>query len=189
MEDFTGLNLTLKAQIHSDICTALHALYLAKNSDYGSAFEKLFAEVGDVAAYTKVADKFYRVQELRPNPDKAKVEESLRDTLLDLANYCLLWVVEMDAANHKTAVPNKPTRRVTQEATPFESKQYMECPRCGYPKAEVGGNGGSCPDCGHDWPLIVCPSCGSGAVEVTSRSQDINQCRCHGCGEMFGDKI
>lgn len=115
---------------HEEICVEMHQTYVAKNSDYGSAFEKLFAEVGPMAAYTKVADKFYRVQQLWKNPEAAQVQESLRDSLLDMANYCILWVLEMDSSN------------VTQNKVP--------CPKCGKPaQSPNNDHAGYCEACQH----------------------------------------
>lgn len=82
--------------VHDVICRDIHELYVAKNGDYGSAFSRLWAEVGFLAGYTKLADKFYRIQSLRQKDEmRGAVDETMEDTLLDLAGYCILCVQEM----------------------------------------------------------------------------------------------
>lgn len=92
---------------HAQICENLHKTYVAKNHDYGDAFEKLWGEVGHLAGYTKIADKFYRLQNLWNGNKEAQVNESIYDTLIDLANYCILSAIELDTApkNKETANP------------------------------------------------------------------------------------
>lgn len=183
-----------RATIHGHICTEMHSTYLAKNSDYGSAFEKLFEEVGAIAAYTKVADKFYRVQQLWNKPEAAKVQESLRDSLMDLACYCVMWVTEMDTADsaYDPAYDGESPRKVG----------YTDCPRCGYGKATAPTNdhAGHCDDCGHtwdDWDAAAgysgpkCPKCNSNNTQRLGGIDDqrVIPYKCASCGERFGDKV
>ena len=62
----------------------------------------------------------------------AKVNESLRDTLLDLANYCVLTVMELDKAEErKTGLtsasnPHDSASAVTYRTTPqFDYSKYI----------------------------------------------------------------
>lgn len=71
--------------------------YIAKNTDYGDSVSKTHKAYGIVSFATRIADKYHRVENLIVN-GKAKVKgESMRDTLLDMANYCMLAIMEMDA--------------------------------------------------------------------------------------------
>ena len=66
-----------------------------KNHDYGDSFHKLFEECGMTYAYGHMAEKLERVKSLMK--DEAKVNgESMRDSLLDLANYAILTIMELD---------------------------------------------------------------------------------------------
>ena len=66
-----------------------------KNHDYGDSFHKLFEECGMTYAYGHIAEKLERVKSLMK--DDAKVNgESMRDSLLDLANYAILTIMELD---------------------------------------------------------------------------------------------
>lgn len=69
--------------------------YKAKNHDYGSSFSNLFKECGMTYAYGHMAEKLERVKSLMK--DEAKVKgEGMKDSLLDLANYAILTVMELE---------------------------------------------------------------------------------------------
>lgn len=61
----------------------------------------------------------------------AKVNESLRDTLLDLANYCVLTVMELDKAKEKANASSssafaQAASAVTYRTTPqFDYSKYI----------------------------------------------------------------
>ena len=83
-----------KIQIHADLCAILHNLYVHKNNDYGDSFAKVRTEYPNAIAI-RLMDKLERVKQLlKPNHKTSIVNESLDDTLLDLANYCLLELTE-----------------------------------------------------------------------------------------------
>ena len=69
--------------------------FKAKNHDYGNSFAKLFKECGMTYAYGHLAEKLERVKSLMK--DEAKVKgEGMKDSLLDLANYAILTIMELD---------------------------------------------------------------------------------------------
>ena len=67
--------------------------FIAKNHDYGNSFEQSCDTFGTVAAVVRMNDKMNRINSLYNNTEIAKVDEKLEDTLLDLANYCILTVM------------------------------------------------------------------------------------------------
>ena len=67
--------------------------FIAKNHDYGNSFEQSYDTFGTVAAVVRMNDKMNRINRLYNNTEIAKVDEKLEDTLLDLANYCILTVM------------------------------------------------------------------------------------------------
>lgn len=71
--------------------------FLKKNADYGSSFEESLNELGVLAGVTRIMDKFNRLKNLVKS--EAKVNESLSDTLKDMANYCLMLAVWMEGKN------------------------------------------------------------------------------------------
>lgn len=86
-----------KTERHAQICDELNDLYERKNKDYGDAFHKSFVEEGMAMPRIRLGDKLNRFKTLTRNPDNQAVQdESVRDTLLDLANYAIMTVLEME---------------------------------------------------------------------------------------------
>jgi hypothetical protein len=78
-----------------DITNDMYDTFKAKNHDYGNSFSELFAECGMTYAYGHLSEKLKRVKSLMA--DEAKVKgESMKDSLLDLANYAILTIIELD---------------------------------------------------------------------------------------------
>ena len=82
-----------KVEIHKNICDNLNKTYEAKNADYGDSFARVRREEGQAAILVRLKDKLYRLETLLHGADR-KVDESVDDTLLDLANYCIMELVE-----------------------------------------------------------------------------------------------
>lgn len=82
-----------KLQIHQDICDQIHTLYCKKNADYGDSAYKTFKDFGIVSVAIRISDKFNRFINLIKHPTIAVVEESIVDTLMDMAGYCILAVM------------------------------------------------------------------------------------------------
>jgi hypothetical protein len=69
--------------------------YDRKNSDYGNSFEKALDEFGIIPGIGQIYHKFERVKKMVKSPN-AKVNESMRDSLLDMCNYIAMTVAWMD---------------------------------------------------------------------------------------------
>lgn len=83
------------ADAFRDITNGMYDTFKAKNHDYGNSFAELFKECGMTYAYGHLSEKLKRVKSLMS--DEAKVKgESMRDSLLDLANYAILTIMELD---------------------------------------------------------------------------------------------
>ncbi len=80
---------------HATICKELKDLYARKNHDYGDSFHKSFEEWGLPMAAIRLGDKYSRFCNLIKNPAKVN-DESIRDTLIDLANYSIMTAMELD---------------------------------------------------------------------------------------------
>lgn len=61
-----------------------------KNDDYGNSFERVADRLGHKAILIRLMDKYDRIENLILNQDKPQVDESLKDSLLDLAGYSIL---------------------------------------------------------------------------------------------------
>ena len=82
---------------HKSLCDELNAIYAKKNHDYGDSFHDTFVEEGFAMSRIRLSDKLNRFKALTKNPDTQQVnDESIRDTLIDLANYAIMTVLEME---------------------------------------------------------------------------------------------
>lgn len=85
-----------KVERHRKICGELNSLYERKNHDYGDSFHISFLEEGMAMPRIRLGDKFSRFKTLSKHGDPRVNDESIRDTLLDLANYAIMTILEMD---------------------------------------------------------------------------------------------
>jgi len=72
----------------------LHNIYLRKNHDYGNSFHEQFQEFGLTSAAIRLNDKMLRFKKLIKSESEVK-DESIEDTLKDLANYAILTLIEL----------------------------------------------------------------------------------------------
>lgn len=88
--------LLAKIQIHKEICDNLNTLYSNKNADYGDSF-KVVRDKYPHAILIRLNDKLSRLEQLYKIGEKEmKVkDESIEDTLRDLANYALMELTEI----------------------------------------------------------------------------------------------
>lgn len=89
-----------KVQLHKEICAEINELYAKKNHDYGDSFHQTFVEEGMAMARIRLGDKFNRFKTLSHGNEQKVNDESIRDTLIDLANYAIMTVLEMEVADH-----------------------------------------------------------------------------------------
>ena len=83
---------------HKQICAELSLIYDKKNKDYGDSFSKSFEEYGTIMCAIRMEDKLNRFKSLAVNSGTQQVNnESIEDTLLDLANYAIMTAMELAA--------------------------------------------------------------------------------------------
>ena len=85
-----------KYEQHRQLCEKIHETYVAKNKDYGDSFTRTRKEAKypELVIVTRLSDKFYRLKTLLEGAEQQVKDESINDTLLDLANYCLMELLE-----------------------------------------------------------------------------------------------
>lgn len=88
-----------KVQKHGEICREINELYAKKNHDYGDSFGQTFKEEGFAMSRIRLSDKLNRFKTLSRGEKQEVNDESIRDTLIDLANYAIMTVLEMEVAN------------------------------------------------------------------------------------------
>ena len=77
------------------ITAKMRDTYIAKNSDYGNSFDKSMDEFGITASVVRMSDKMERLKSLTKKKAQVK-DESVKDTLLDLANYAIMTVMNLN---------------------------------------------------------------------------------------------
>ncbi len=86
-----------KVEKHMELCKKLNDIYAKKNHDYGDSFHDTFVEEGMAMPRIRLSDKLNRFKKLTRDGVKQEVaDESIVDTLMDLANYAIMTVLEME---------------------------------------------------------------------------------------------
>jgi len=83
----------LSERIISDTCDEIKNLLIRKNHDYGNSFSKQFEKYGLLSGIIRLDDKMSRLDSLIQN--KALVNESIEDTVADIAGYAILLLIEL----------------------------------------------------------------------------------------------
>lgn len=69
--------------------------FAKKRKDYGQTTTETYDKFGPVSMLTRMHDKLGRLDNLLgKNQDNNVLDESIEDTLLDLANYALITILE-----------------------------------------------------------------------------------------------
>lgn len=83
-----------RAEIFKELTEKAADTYRRKNADYGDSFVKVRNKFPD-SVLVRLNDKLNRLEVLMGKKKKAEVkDESIEDTLLDLANYALMELTE-----------------------------------------------------------------------------------------------
>lgn len=91
-----------KVDRHRQICKKLNRIYERKNNDYGNSFSKSFEEYGPTMCAIRLEDKLNRFKQLiKSNYNPMVTNESIDDTLLDLANYAIMTLIELENSKGK----------------------------------------------------------------------------------------
>ena len=91
---------SVKVDKHLSICKQLNQTYQEKNADYGDSFSETYRKLGIISAVTRISDKTNRLISLAGKTEAERMvkDETLRDTLIDLAGYAVLTLLEMEEA-------------------------------------------------------------------------------------------
>ena len=144
---------------HASICNMLNEMYRKKNHDYGDSFHLSYLEEGMAMPRIRLSDKLNRFKMLSKQPEARMVnDESIKDTLLDLANYAIMTVMELEGANKQEKVVStqeKMLRNDQAEETLMHNGRYvvLKC-NCGW-------------FCVDDTQCTICDVCWHRAAEIT----------------------
>lgn len=92
--------LTIKAKVNEeDMKSAFENMlktFILKNKKYGNSFETSLDKYGNIAALTRISDKFNRFENLILSKDLGTTDETIIDNLFDMANYCVMTAIYME---------------------------------------------------------------------------------------------
>lgn len=92
-----------KIVIHSELCRKMHQLYERKNADYGDSFSQLRHRYPNFVCM-RIFDKLNRLETIMQPGYECKVsDETVEDTLMDIANYAIMEITERRAEKLKQA--------------------------------------------------------------------------------------
>ena len=92
------------------ILEEMNELYARKNHDYGDSFHQTFVEEGMAMP---------RFKTLTQTGGQQVTDESIRDTLMDLANYAIMTILEMEQEEYVTLYANgEPYMTLKKEGKP-----------------------------------------------------------------------
>lgn len=84
--------MTDNVELFKSIIEEMLETYKKKNHDYGSSFETLCDKFGLLAAAIPLNNKVERINSLITKKEN-KVDESIEDSLKDLANYAIMTLI------------------------------------------------------------------------------------------------
>lgn len=86
-----------KIELHKTTLDEMHELYKRKNADYGDSFAQLRKRYPNFVCM-RLFDKLNRLDTLmQPGYEAQVADEKLEDTLMDIANYAIMEIVERRA--------------------------------------------------------------------------------------------
>lgn len=88
----TAEQMNYKIQEFKNITQEMLDIYSRKNVDYDDAFTKSLEEDGLLVAKIRLGDKYKRFSALIKQENLVK-DESIEDTLLDMASYAIMTVM------------------------------------------------------------------------------------------------
>ncbi len=94
--DYRPVTFEKNPVTHEFICDELYETYKKKNADYGNSFENSLDKHGMIAGIVRMDDKMSRLISLNSKNEQQVLDESMRDTLMDLANYAIMSVMWLD---------------------------------------------------------------------------------------------
>ena len=83
-----------KLEVYEELLNKMTELYKIKNSDYGDSVSETYKKYGLTSFLVRMEDKLNRLKTLKDKKSMV-IDEKIEDTLLDLANYAILAIIEL----------------------------------------------------------------------------------------------
>ena len=92
------MKIEQEIRIFKEYVDRMTSIFTEKRADYGPTTEETFRKFGPVSFLVRMHDKLGRLDNLFIKGDNSRKvrDESVRDTLMDLANYCIIALIELD---------------------------------------------------------------------------------------------
>ena len=88
------MTIEQEIEIFNDYAKSLTEIFARKRNDYGQTTTETFEKFGPISMLVRMHDKLGRLDNLL-GFGKYPQYESAEDTLIDLANYCLITLIEI----------------------------------------------------------------------------------------------
>lgn len=98
--DLAETKKTNKLEVFKSITDKMNKTYEAKNNDYGDSFTKVRNKYPN-SIVIRLNDKLNRLESLMNGNKQMVSNESIDDTLIDMANYCIMELVEREIENER----------------------------------------------------------------------------------------
>ena len=83
----------------NSIIQNMYNIYIKKNENYGNSFGKLYEDLGPISGLVPLHNKLNRLTSLIKGSKNNF--ESIEDTLIDLANYAIMNLIELKNSSSK----------------------------------------------------------------------------------------
>lgn len=91
------MNYKEEVRFFNGIVDNMKEVFARKRNDYGATTTETFRRFGPVSMLTRMYDKLGRIENLTlKHTDTTVCDESVEDTLLDLANYAIIMILEIN---------------------------------------------------------------------------------------------
>ena len=90
-----------RVSVFRGVLDEMCSVFERKDADYGNSFGDSIREFGYVVAVARMNDKLSRLKKMVKGGDIKIPSETMRDNLLDIANYCVLTIMELDSDTDK----------------------------------------------------------------------------------------
>lgn len=90
------MTINEEIKVFKEITDNMVSIFEKKRNDYGQTTTQMIEKYGFLPMVIKLDDKLGRLTQLLINNKEQKVkDESVEDTLLDLANYAIITMIEL----------------------------------------------------------------------------------------------
>ena len=117
----------LKENIFIKYTDKMKDLYIRKNHDYGDSVSKTFDEYGLTSFLVRMDDKMNRIKTLNKIQDTAVRGEKIEDTLLDLANYAILALTEIEFRKNRLLKNEEYPKKDVEMTQKYINEQGFIC--------------------------------------------------------------